>query len=897
MSGGLMKRIRDSAGRTFRSLRRHFFFWLAILLLPGGGWAATIVSGEPGNLLRAQAETYANRLLSQVLTNWNLEVFVSNAHSSLWERASQDDIERAFFSYRQLGSMLSCTPATGDVAIATTLEGKESVVGVYSAHGVFQNGEADVSLVSIRNGSVWQCASFYVTSDLIGNQSDITPPDPITLARKAMNGKTDEERTRIENELLAADELTVRRRVSEIRVLAEMREAQGDRARAAGLYRAALRGTSTALDLQMKVAELQLSLGNTNEAVESALTVYRMAETPALFEQARSILESAHACPAAPTASTENLATNCEFVMVQVGSVSTQLLMELRAELQNELKIPFVIRNDPVSLPEPGRSQADLYVADVFCNITQRLTRLQFNDLLGGLGIAEAPTHFGPAQKKDFVDAYLNMLGPQGAHLRSQYAVVSSALATQYQYRSESVTERIGLQLQTDAVERIKGYLGVTDADLFSDDSNFLFGQADGEYGVVSSFRFQALNNYEPECRPRLLMRLKKQALSTVGFMMSIPRCPDPSCARAFPLSLAEHDAKSEHLCPICLCRLEAYKRNPNSWFSAVPHINQGSDQFRKQNYAAAIAEAQRAVQLCSTSTVARMNWIHSVSQSGNLAESERMVKSILQTDPSNDMYSLELASIYMQEGRREEADAVTDQVLQSNPTNIAARIQRFTTAYSAGDYDLCQRLARETITICPTSSAAYAFLAAAENSQGDYATAIAMATHALSINTNEAGAWSAMGFALSGLNRRQEALPYLARAAEAFPNDVWLWRNLGVAYAACGRMDSSVLALQRAVSLSKTNATLASDLGYTYFMMGNVPDAVKWFDQAIQLDPKMGLAYYNKALLCHATKDDAKALENLDLATKAGYPGSPQFRAAVESAVRRPGPQNGTTP
>jgi predicted Zn-dependent protease len=34
--------------------------------------------------------------------------------------------------------------------------------------------------------------------------------------------------------------------------------------------------------------------------------------------------------------------------------------------------------------------------------------------------------------------------------------------------------------------------------------------------------------------------------------MLGVPRCIDPMCARAYPASLEEHDAKGDKLCEVC---------------------------------------------------------------------------------------------------------------------------------------------------------------------------------------------------------------------------------------------------------------------------------------------------------------------------------------------------------
>ncbi len=96
-------------------------------------------------------------------------------------------------------------------------------------------------------------------------------------------------------------------------------------------------------------------------------------------------------------------------------------------------------------------------------------------------------------------------------------------------------------------------FLGITRKDMFSEGSSFLFGQTKhGKCGIVAYGRFLADFHDEPPRRSRLLRRTVTQCLSSTGFLFRVKRCGDPTCARAYPHSVAEHDIKEERLCPDC---------------------------------------------------------------------------------------------------------------------------------------------------------------------------------------------------------------------------------------------------------------------------------------------------------------------------------------------------------
>ncbi|GHU12685.1 hypothetical protein FACS1894161_1430 [Spirochaetia bacterium] len=98
------------------------------------------------------------------------------------------------------------------------------------------------------------------------------------------------------------------------------------------------------------------------------------------------------------------------------------------------------------------------------------------------------------------------------------------------------------------------GILGVTRKDIYENDYNFLFGWARKKWGVISYARF-LLGEPKPT-NEQFEKRAIIQALSSAGFVIGIPRCTIPNCARAYPNSLAEMDRKPMELCNECKTNL-----------------------------------------------------------------------------------------------------------------------------------------------------------------------------------------------------------------------------------------------------------------------------------------------------------------------------------------------------
>lgn len=98
------------------------------------------------------------------------------------------------------------------------------------------------------------------------------------------------------------------------------------------------------------------------------------------------------------------------------------------------------------------------------------------------------------------------------------------------------------------------GILGITKQDIYENDFNFLFGWAKKKWGIISYARF-VLGNPEPTYE-QFEKRTIIQSLSSIGFVIGIPRPTSPNCVRAYPNSLAEMDRKTMELCPECKTNL-----------------------------------------------------------------------------------------------------------------------------------------------------------------------------------------------------------------------------------------------------------------------------------------------------------------------------------------------------
>jgi len=96
--------------------------------------------------------------------------------------------------------------------------------------------------------------------------------------------------------------------------------------------------------------------------------------------------------------------------------------------------------------------------------------------------------------------------------------------------------------------------LGVTDADLYEDGLNFIFGLANPSLGaaIISLHRLKP-EFYGNAPDERLLAeRAVKEAMHELGHVFGLDHCPNPGCVMHFSNSILDTDLKGPLYCPAC---------------------------------------------------------------------------------------------------------------------------------------------------------------------------------------------------------------------------------------------------------------------------------------------------------------------------------------------------------
>jgi len=300
------------------------------------------------------------------------------------------------------------------------------------------------------------------------------------------------------------------------------------------------------LEYQILCSKLLIGNGDEKLGREKAESVYTYAETDDLIGQASQILGK-EIITSFPAVSKLTGSDHC-VVLVPMQGCDQWLISRMKDELSETLGIPIYIQTIDVVCPEASRSAYNQAIVQLRAKIKAQLNNPLALMLMEQYGykvedfesddklirIAQKTLAMqNPEAAKKLVDE-IERLKLEG--LQWDAGVLKAVLFNSVKsYRRENVV-----------------YLAVTPVDIYLNGKKFVLGSTDGFGGVVSYYRFTSDFAHDHPQQDRLAKRTKMQCLSSLGDVWGVGSCSNPTCARAYPKSLAEHDAKSGELCNQC---------------------------------------------------------------------------------------------------------------------------------------------------------------------------------------------------------------------------------------------------------------------------------------------------------------------------------------------------------
>ena len=300
------------------------------------------------------------------------------------------------------------------------------------------------------------------------------------------------------------------------------------------------------LKYQITYAELLARLGRKEKAEEKATLVFQHGETGELIERARKLLNK-DPLPEFPEISTLPGTNHC-VVLVPLQECDKWLILRIKEGLSATLGVPVYIQTIDAKCPAFSRDRRSIIIDRMRQRLIEEINDVQIADAMKQLNLtredldeednflklAKHLLRNYDARKMDEIEAYLEDSRGKDPQWNADQlqAILSEAVMP---YRRKNVA-----------------YLGITSVDIYARDYNFLFGWTKRLCGIMSYRRFTADFNDDIPNQERLVKRTSMQSLSCVGLAYGLKRCTDPTCARAYPHSLSEHDAKNGTLCSEC---------------------------------------------------------------------------------------------------------------------------------------------------------------------------------------------------------------------------------------------------------------------------------------------------------------------------------------------------------
>jgi len=349
--------------------------------------------------------------------------------------------------------------------------------------------------------------------------------------------------------LSSRDPVRIRRGIADVFALVDRLIETGRKDDAERYLAAGLTHNAWALDYQLLYAEMLAARGD-EAAGDKARLVLEYAEKDEQINRARRLLGLAPLAPVPEIGPIPEGGT--ALVLVPVGRVDVCLLDELRQALADKVGIDVYVRDARVAVPPFRRDPYREYVDALRDGLRKGMSedaRLATFMKRNGIGSEDLD------QEDVVIDACRRLsLDSGGTNGLARFdAVLAGVRKAERQRDIDELLTAVQTAVRPYLRDNVF-FMGVADLDAFSGESNFIFGTArhPGHYAAITYRRFSADFQQENPDRRRLVERSLKQALSSLGFMLGVPRCSTPTCARAYPHSLAEHDAKSTELCEAC---------------------------------------------------------------------------------------------------------------------------------------------------------------------------------------------------------------------------------------------------------------------------------------------------------------------------------------------------------
>lgn len=358
---------------------------------------------------------------------------------------------------------------------------------------------------------------------------------------------SDEEIAALEEQVTELDNtfnVDARKYVSAYFDLANAYQSRGEKDKAYQTVTKGLRLDSLNMDMQLKAAEYEVEKGEYDLAIPRLNAVIAKSDNKKTVAQAQTLFDK---IPQQYKDEAESLTVspmyNKKLLLAFYPGVEEVYKKALAQRIENEFKLSVECLD--LAIDESTKNSRDSYnefLSETMENLIMGNSPEAVANTLAYLGIA-----FDDLEDKETKEFFVKSIFLNSGYSQEDWDTLAAQYEVQYDGNELMVQVMSNCTLDSDCL----GVLGVTTKDIYSGspNNNFLFGLSSETVAVMSLNRFAK----GEKDRALITKRAVMQAFSSTGYIIGIPRCSTPLCARAYPNSLAEQDEKNDCLCPDCI--------------------------------------------------------------------------------------------------------------------------------------------------------------------------------------------------------------------------------------------------------------------------------------------------------------------------------------------------------
>jgi len=315
-------------------------------------------------------------------------------------------------------------------------------------------------------------------------------------------------------------------------------------------YKKGLRLQSWDCEYQLKIAILQFEKVNLNDSYRVLNFVIDNSKNEKYVRIAKKYLE--HQRFEYMERAEIVLPEKKEYILIltQFGEVSPEIIKVVATRIAEEFKVSVQLWDDVLEPSEKNRrDQLDELFDAIIKSSRQALSDPEFEGVVSRLDIDDTDG-FSADEKKRLAHYFITQ--ENSGEKMWEFLVKQSKGR---QYNAGALLDQLEMKFVAKFNDKfVLGVLAITASDIYAENVAFLFGYARKKLGVISYARFLDDEMITGATKKRIVI----QSFSSFMFMLGLPRCTTPDCARAYAHSLSEHDKKRDYLCDECLGNLKS---------------------------------------------------------------------------------------------------------------------------------------------------------------------------------------------------------------------------------------------------------------------------------------------------------------------------------------------------